>query len=896
MPPRASPDALLARADREGHGRLRIFLGAAPGVGKTFAMLQAARAAQASGREVVIGIVETHGRRETEALVEGFESLPRAALAYRGRGISEFDVDAALARRPGLLLVDEYAHSNVPGSRHPKRWQDVRELIDAGLDVWTTLNVQHLESLNDVVQRISGVRVRETVPDGALAGADLILVDLPPDELLKRLAEGKVYLAETADRARQNFFKPTNLTALRELALRAVTARVDSDLVEHMQGGAIEGPWAAGERLLVCVGPDAFSRQIVRHARRLADLTDAAWFAVTVERPGSDPAPEARRAAEEALRLAESLGAETRALVASDLAAEILRLARFENVTQIVIGRAHTSAFKRLVRSSLADALIRQADGIAVHVVTLPADETPRRGLAGLCRHLPEPGAVGDYLLAALGVAGAVLVGVGLTRLVALPNVSMLFLMAVLLPALRSGIGPAVFASALSFAAYNFFFIDPRYTFTIARPHELLALAIFLVIAVLISAIAGRARAQTEAAIRRVRAIRRLYEFTRKLSSVAGRDDVAEAAATEIHALTGRATVLLMADGTDLAIVSAWPPEDRLDTASLSAARWAFTRREPAGTGTATLPTVPWLFLPMVARETAIGVIGVEDAAESQPLDAERRGLVTSLTGQTAIALDRARLAVEIDAARAAAETERVRNILLASISHDFRTPLSAILGAATSVLSLGEKLTPAQQADLLAMIRDEAEHLDGMVRNLLAMTRLEAGALDLRMDWTDLSEILHRVVLLARRRGAPQSFSFAIAGDLPLVRADPALIEQAIGNLVGNAVHHAGAEAEVTLAATVHDGQAVLSVTDDGPGVPADLLPHIFEKFVHAPRAGGDGGEGTGLGLAIARGIAEAHGGTLVAQSPVENGRGARFVLTLPIGEKVDGDSSGDR
>lgn len=887
MPPRASPEALLARAGREERGRLRVFLGAAPGVGKTFAMLQAARAARASGREVVIGIVETHGRQETEALVEGFEILPRAALAYRGRAVDEFDVDAALARRPGLLLVDEYAHTNVPGSRHPKRWQDVQELIDAGLDVWTTLNVQHLESLNDVVQRISGVRVRETVPDGALAGAELILVDLPPDELLRRLAEGKVYLADTAARARQNFFKPTNLTALRELALRSVAARVDSDLVEHMQGGAIEGPWAAGERLLVCVGPDAAARRVVRHGRRIADLSDAPWFAVTVERPGADQGPQARRRGEEALRLAESLGAETRSLVASDLAGEILRFARFENITQIVIGRAHTSGLARLFRPSLADALIREADGIAVHVVTRAQEEeggaAPRIPWRA---RLPDPAPALAWVMATLGVAGAVLVGRLLTRLVALPNVSMLFLMAVLLPALRYGIGPAVFASVLSFGAYNFFFIDPRYTFTIARPHELLALAIFLIIAVLTSAIAGRARAQTEAAIRRVRAIRRLYEFSRKLSSVAGRADVAEAAAIEIHALVGRATVVLLAEGTDLAIASAWPPEDRLDTASMSAARWAFTRREAAGADTGTLPTVPWMFLPLIARDTAIGVVGIEDPPEDPPLDAERHGLVASLTEQTAIAIDRATLAREIDAARTAAETERVRNILLASISHDFRTPLASVLGAATSLIALGEKLTASQRADLLAAIRDEAEHLDGMVRNLLAMTRLEAHALDIRADWTDLGEILDRVVAAARRRGAPQGFAPDIAADLPLVRADAALLEQALGNVVGNAVRHAGPSARVVLAARAEGGQVIVSITDDGPGVPADLLPHIFEKFVRAARPAGDGGEGSGLGLAIARGIAEAHGGTLTAESPVADGHGARFVLTLPVGE----------
>ncbi len=597
MPPRASPDALLALAGREGRGKLRVFLGAAPGVGKTFAMLQAARAAVEGGAEVVVGLVETHGRRETEALLRGLEVMPRAQIAYRGRLVPEFDVDAALARKPALLLVDEYAHSNVPGSRHPKRWQDVRELLDAGLDVWTTLNVQHLESLNDVVQRISGVRVRETVPDSALEEADdIVLVDLPPDELLKRLADGKVYVEDTAARAVQNFFKPSNLTALRELALRRVAARVDSDLVERMKGGAIEGPWAAGERILVCVGSDAAAARVVRHAKRLADLMDASWFAVAVERPGSDLDSAARSRRDAALRLAERLGAETRLVVATDLVEEILRVARFENVTQIVVGRARRKPFARWFRAAVSEALVHAADGIAVHVVTSDRGQDARPSWRD---RLPDPGPLRGYLEATLGVALAVGIGHGLTQVVALPNISMLFLTAVLVPAVRSGVWPAIYASVLSFLTYNFFFIDPLYTFTIARPHELLALAIFLLIAVVTSAVAGRAREQARAAIHRVRATRRLYEFTRKLSALPAADAVAEAAASEIHAIVGRSTVLLREEPGGLAIAAAWPPEDRLDTSSMMAARWAFERKEVAGADTGTLPNVPWLFLPL---------------------------------------------------------------------------------------------------------------------------------------------------------------------------------------------------------------------------------------------------------------------------------------------------------
>ncbi|WP_181701553.1 sensor histidine kinase [Chthonobacter albigriseus] len=880
-PPRASPDALLALAEREGRGKLRVFLGAAPGVGKTFAMLQAARAATEGGEEVVVGIVETHGRRETEALVRRLEVLPRAQIPYRGRLVPEFDVDAALARRPRLLLVDEYAHSNVPSSRHPKRWQDVRELLDAGIDVWTTLNVQHLESLNDVVQKISGVRVRETVPDSALEEADdIVLVDLPPDELLKRLADGKIYVEDTAARAVQNFFKPSNLTALRELALRRVAARVDSDLVERMQGGAIEGPWAAGERILVCVGADAAAARLVRHAKRLADLMDASWFAVAVERPGSDLDPAARARRDAALRLAESLGAETRALVATDRVGEILRVARFENVTQIVVGRARPKLFARLFRPSLPEELVRSADGIAVHVVTSERGEDARRGWRD---RLPDPGPLRGYLEATVGVALAVGVGHGLTQVVALPNISMLFLTAVLVPAVRSGVWPAIYASALSFLTYNFFFIDPLYTFTIARPHELLALAIFLLIAVVTSAVAGRAREQARAAIKRVRATRRLYEFTRKLSSLPAADAVAEAAAAEIQAIVGRSAVLLREQAGELGVAAAWPPEDRLDTASMMAARWAFEHKEAAGADTGTLPNVPWLFLPLVAGRGPIGVVGIEDAPDGVHLDAERRSLLDSLVEQTAVALDRATLAGEIEATRMAAETERIRNILLASISHDFRTPLASVLGAATSLTELGDRLAPAERADLLVSIREEAEHLDGMVRNLLAMTRLEAGALEIRMDWTDLGEILERVAAAARRRGATQAITVTTTPDLPLAFADPILLDQALGNIVGNAVRYAGPSARIALSASADDRNLSLAVDDDGPGIDPALLPHVFEKFIRASAERGDGGEGSGLGLAIAKGIAEAHGGSVHVESPVTNGRGTRFTLVLP-------------
>ena len=881
---RASPDALLAQAKKEGRGHLKIFLGAAPGVGKTYAMLTSARTEKSGGRDVVAGLIETHGRRETEQLIEGFEILPRKPIVYRNQVMKEFDLDAALARRPKLLLVDEYAHTNIPGSRHPKRWQDIDELLAAGIDVWTTLNIQHLESLNDVVQKISKVRVRETVPDMVFDKADeIVLVDFPPDELLKRLAEGKVYVQDTAARAVEHFFKPQNLTALRELALRRAAERIDAELIERMQAQAIEGPWAAGERILACIGPDPISPTVVRAAKRLADLMDAPWIAVTVERPGSVLEDGARQRLDEAMKLAQSLGAETQTLMGTDLPAELLRFAKFENVTQIVIGRSPGSFFSELLRRSLPHELVRRTQDIAIHLITREVEQPTRAPLLRWPKNLvlaPLP-----FLYATLAVAAALVVGEVLTEITPIPNLSIVFLLAVLVTAMSFGIWPAIYASLLSFLVYNFFFIPPIYTFTVAEPYELLALVIFLVVAVISSALAGRVREQARISASRMRAMRRLYEFTRRLSGLATLDALAEGAASEIHASLGRSVVVLMAHDDDVTLTAAWPPEDTLDAAAMTAARWAYSHVEPAGADTGTLPIIPWYFVPLRIGAKTLGVIGVAKEKDAPPLDSEARALLDTLVEQTAAALERASLAREMVSAKTATETERVRNTLLASVSHDFRTPLSSILGSATSLIDYGDKLDPAAKKDLLGQIKKEAEDLDEMVRNLLAITRIDAGALELRRDWIDLREVAERVVSAARRHGARQRIEIGLPADLPLVRADATLTEQAIGNVVANAIVHTPPDTRVVLGADITSNGIALRVTDDGPGVPADGLPHIFDKFVkgEAGASGADGGQGTGLGLAIAKGILEAHGGAISAESPVANGRGARFVMTFP-------------
>lgn len=879
---RASPDALLALVKKEGRGHLKIFLGAAPGVGKTYAMLTSARTEKSDGRDVVAGLIETHGRRETEQLIEGFEALPRRPIVYHNQIMKEFDLDAALARGPSLLLVDEYAHTNVPGSRHPKRWQDIDELLASGIDVWTTLNIQHLESLNDVVQKITKVRVRETVPDTVFDKADeIILVDFPPAELLKRLAAGKVYVQDTAARAVENFFKPQNLTALRELALRRAAERIDVDLVSRMQAHAIEGPWAAGERILACIGPDPISPTVIRTAKRLADLMDAPWIAVTVERPSANLDDSARQRLDEAMKLATSLGAETQTLTGSDLPAELLRFSKFENVTQIVVGRSRGGFLNELLRRSLPHELVRRTQDIAIHLVTRDVEPAPRVPL--MQRWVGFTLEPLSFLYATVAVAAALGIGELLTKLTPIPNLSMVFLLAVLLTGVSFGIWPAIYASVLSFLAYNFFFIEPIYTFTVAEPYELLALVIFLVVAVITSTLAGRVREQAKISASRMRTTRRLYEFTRRLSGLATLDAVAEGAAGEIYASLGRAVVVLLAQDDELDLVAAWPPEDALDAAAMTAARWAYTHVEPAGADTGTLPIIPWYFVPLQIGNKTLGVIGIAKPDGMAPLDSEARALLETLSEQTVAALDRASLAREMVSAKTAAETERVRNTLLASISHDFRTPLSSILGSATSLIDYGDKLDVASKKDLLTQIKQETEGLDEMVRNLLAITRIDAGALELRKDWIDLREIADRVASAARRRGAKQRIEVALPADLPLVRADATLVEQAIGNVIGNVVVHTPAETRVKVDALVGLKEVTLHVADDGPGISSQALPQIFDKFVKADATQADGGQGTGLGLAIAKGIMEAHGGSIAAESPHTGGRGTRVALTFP-------------
>ena len=873
---RPDPTALLQLAARETRGKLTVFLGAAPGVGKTYAMLERARGLKASGADVVIGLIETHGRSETARLAEGIETLPRQD---QDGPYGEFDLDAALARRPALLVVDELAHTNAPGSRHPKRYQDIAELIGAGIDVWTALNIQHLESLSDLIAHIAGIPVRETVPDIVLKTADeVILVDIPPAELIDRLHAGKVYLPDNAKRALEGFFKPATLTALRELALRRAADRVDDQMVDFLRQSAVEGPWATGERLLVCVGPDQMSEKVVRVASRLASGLNARWLVVSLTRPGA-PLPDAGadERLEETLRLAERLGAETRRETASDFVEAIQRIARREHITQIVIGRpAGTHWFRR----SLPDAILQQADAIGVHIVPGEAAVTKRPPR----KRLTPPEWALTLGLPLISVGATTLFGLGINALIALQNLSMLYLAAVLLSAVIAGRFSALLAAILSFLAYNFFFIEPTGELTVAQPHEVLSLVIFIAVALAAGQLAARLREQVELARQQARQSQALLDFSRKLSGAHGQDRVLDAIASHLNASLGRPAIMLLPDDTgELALAAAWPPDQTLDGTELTAARWAFDKREPAGFLTGTLPQVRYLFRPVVSAQRLLGVAGLAMGPRDVPLAADEERTWTALLDQAAIAMDRARLNRESALASVAREGEKVQAALLSSLSHDLRTPLASITGAVTSLRQLGDKMSAASRDDLLLAIEEESGRLNRFVANLFDMTRIEAGILKARREPIDLAVIIDNSAARARKLHPDLTIDLSLASDLPKALGDAALLEQVLFNLLDNARKYGGADQPVAIFARTEEGDAMISVTDQGKGIPEADLEKIFDKFYR--RAKGDGrAAGTGLGLSIARGLMTAMGGTIKATSPAARKRGTRMTLRLPL------------
>lgn len=873
---RPSPDALLAEAQKETRGRLKIFIGAAPGVGKTYEMLSAAQARQNEGTDVVIGVVETHGRKETQALLAGLEIVPCRHLDYRGRSLQEMDLDAILARHPQLVLVDELAHSNAPGSRHPKRYLDVEELLAAGIDVFTTLNIQHVESLNDVVARITRIRVRETVPDSVIDKADDIeLIDLTPQDLIQRLKEGKVYVPHQAERAIRHYFAPGNLTALRELALRRTAQRVDEQMVRYMQAHAIKGPWAANERVLVCVSGDANSVTVVRHARRLADRLKSPWTALHVETARNLRMSEAERNnVAEALRLAQRLGGEAITLPGQDVAETVAEYARANNVTQIIVVQTPRARWRDMVFGTVAQRVIRKADGATVYVVSQPRKTEAE----------PAPPATFDWRVHTwLGSLACVAVALGLGELlsdtVGINTVPLLFLTAVLVSAVAFGLWPSLLACLASALAYNFFFLPPLYTFTIADPQNVIALFFFALAALIVSNLTARVRAQAITARARARTTEELYLFSRKLAVAANLDDLLWATAHQIALMLKVHVVLLLPEADGIAVRAGFPPEDQLDEADLAAARWCWDKNHPAGRGADTLPGARRLFLPMQTGRGAVGVIGIDRDEPGPLLTPDQQRLLDALADQAALAIERVNLVEAVDRARLAVETDRLRSALLTSISHDLRTPLASILGSATS---LSGTMDAATREALTQNIQEEAERLNRFIGNLLDMTRLESGPLPIKTVPTELADVVGSALGRAGKVLASHGVELRLEPGLPLLDVDEVLLEQAVFNLLDNAAKYTPAGSRITVAAWREGGQVKLQVLDEGAGLPPAELERVFDKFY---RAGGADHRraGTGLGLAICRGFIEAMGGSVVAGNRTGHS-GAVFTVSLPV------------
>ncbi len=883
---RPSPEALLEAAEREGRGRLKVFLGAAPGVGKTYAMLQSARRLLAEGIDVVVGVVETHGRPETEALLEGLTVLPRRQIPYRERSLAEFDLDAALARRPRLLLVDELAHSNAPGSRHPKRYQDIEELLDAGIDVHTTVNVQHLESLNDIVARITRIRVRETIPDSVLAEADeIVLIDLTSEELLQRLKEGKVYVPKQAARAIKHFFQPGNLAALRELALRHTAERVDAQMVGYMRRHAISGPWPAGERILVAITPERLPDplRLIRVGRRLADQLQAPWSAVYLELPSHHRLPDDTKGRiRSALRLAEHLGASAETLPARHLAPDLIQFARARNITRIVVGGGHHSRWLEALFPSLAQTLAREAGDLLLDLVpttgsdiAAPKRWPPWRSWTGRASF--------PYLGAIAGTAIAGLVAQLLESILGVEEPSMVFLTGVLIVAAQFGLGPAVLSAVLSATIYNFFFIAPLYTFAIHAPRDVVAILTFLIVALAGGSLAGRMHEQAFAARRRFRTTQALYDFSRKLAATQAFDDLLWVVVHQIAAMLGAQVVLLLPESGRLEIRAGYPPEDHLPEADWASANWAWEKGEMAGAGSETLPNAERLYLPVRTGRGVVAVMGLKLPRSFAALEPEHRRLLDSLLDQTAIGIERALLDREMQDARVLAESDKLRSALMSSISHDLKTPLSSIIGSVTSLETQAGELDDEAKAELLSTIHQEAERLNRFVINLLDMTRLEAGALRPKRDWLDMRELIGTAVARAKLCLGTRQLRLALQPELPLLRLDFTLFEQVLFNLLDNAAKYSPEWSVVRVTARRQGQTLLLEVIDDGPGIPQTDLKRVFDKFYRV-ELGDRQGAGAGLGLSICKGIVEAHGGTITAVSPVEAGHGTAFVIRLPI------------
>ncbi len=882
---RPIPEDLLEEAKRERRGKLKIFLGAYPGVGKTYAMLQAAQTHLAENMNVVVGIVETHGRVETEALLRGLEIIPRQQIFYRGRYFGEMDIDAVLKRKPKLALVDELAHTNIPGSRHEKRYQDVEDLLAAGINVYTTLNIQHIESLNDVVARIARIQVRETLPDKILElASEIELIDLPPDDLVQRLRQGKVYMPEQAGRAISHFFSKGNLTALRELAMRIAAERVDAQMVQYMRSHAIPGPWPTQDRILVCLNESPVAKRLVRTARRMAERQRVPWIALYMRTPHYESLPEAAKdRIAEAMRLAERLEGEVVTIdVESRVADEIIAYAHKRNVTRLLIGRQRPRRWTGWLRETVAQELLRKATRFELTIVS-PEDEDARKDVIS-GGFFSAFGDWNNYALAAAGVALAAAAAYGVALVLPLPNISLVFMTAVILVAIYLGRGPSILASVLSFIAYNVFFTKPYYNFSGFRRDDLLTIVFFLLVSVIVGNLAARLKIQIQSMRQSAQRTANLYEFSRKIAAAASLEDVLWAAVHHVAStLQSSSLVLLPQKDNRLSIAAGYPPEDQLALKDWGAAEWAWEHGSPAGWKSDTLPAADWLFLPMRTRRGMVGLLGVSFKDKSRPLAPDQWRLLETLVDQVAVAVERTNLASDIEEARLLTETEQLRSALLSSVSHDLRTPLVSILGSATTLATMGN-LNETSRKELVTTILDESERLNRFVQNLLDMTRLGYGALQPKREWYDLREVCGRAVKQLSKGLDKRHLAVDIPASLPLVHIDPVLMEQVFVNILDNAIKYTAEGGEIAVEALQSNGDLVIRISDDGVGIPQEARNAVFDIFYRV-RAKDLQIAGTGLGLSICRGIIEAHGGRITAKdSPFQ--KGITIEITLPLGE----------
>ncbi|ANH99305.1 histidine kinase [Pseudomonas koreensis] len=866
-------DALLADLPRDGRGRLKVFLGAAPGVGKTYAMLQAAHTQLRQGVKIIAGVVETHGRAETEALLGGLPQQPLVRSEYRGVMLEEMDLDGLLAAKPKLVLVDELAHTNAPGSRHAKRWQDIQELLAAGIDVYTTVNVQHLESLNDQVRGITGVQVRETLPDWVLQEAyELLLIDLPPRELLERLREGKVYVPEQARAAIDAFFTQTNLTALRELAMQTAAAQVDNDLAQGYRQLGQAAPAVRG-RLLVGVDGDAQAERLVRHASRVAQRRHLPWSLVHVDN-GTVRDEQSRLRLQSAQQLAERLGGEVVLLRAGEVAKTLIQHAAERRASLVLVGQSRPSLRRRLFGGGLAARLLRQAHGLEINVLDNDHDHPqPRQRITPTLVWF-------DYALALVATVLASALAWAVSSLLPLPNISLVFLAAVLLVAVRSSLGPALACAALSFLTYDFLFIPPNFSFAIQREEDVLTLLFFLLMAALTGNLAARQRRQLQALRDTQEETSELLDLSRKLTAATDRQAVISAAAQHLNGWSDLQLCLLNRDGQGGWKVETGGPLEFTES-ERAAADWAWQHDQPAGMGTGTLPFGRWWWWPLSVEDGPLALLGV-CAKEGQTLSGQRRRLLTALSQPLAQALARAQLADDLEAARLHGETEQLRSALLASVSHDLRTPLTAMRGSIDSLLALGEAIPLEDRRELLEGTRDEAERLDRYIQNLLDMTRLGHGALKLARDWVAPADIVGSSLNRLRAVLAPLQVSTDVPAELPLLFVHAALIEQALVNVLENAARFSPPHGRLQLSAGATDDEIFFTVSDEGPGIPEDERAKIFDMFYTAAR-GDRGGQGTGLGLAICQGMVGAHGGRISVADGID-GRGTSITLHLPL------------